>query len=153
MLSSQKAGRPHAADRGRRSIMTSESKHASAKDRHAPGDGSIVAVIPYLTVLVCAVAGVYLAWRQGSAGGGQGAVVGGVALLAGALLRLALPARLVGLLGTRKRVTDVLTLAVLGTGLIIAGLVLPRALGTRQYQAVWFGAGARVFLHRGAAVS
>jgi drug/metabolite transporter (DMT)-like permease len=109
--------------------MTSESKHASAKDRHARDDGSIVAVIPYLTVLVCAVAGVYIAWRQGSAGGGQGAVVGGVALLVGALVRLALPARLVGLLGTRKRVTDVLTLAVLGAGLIIAGLVLPRALG------------------------
>jgi hypothetical protein len=109
--------------------MTSESKHASAKDHHARDDGSIVVVIPYLTVLVCAVAGVYIAWRQGPAGGGQGAVVGGVALLAGALLRLALPARLVGLLGTRKRGTDVLTLAVLGAGLIIAGLVLPHPLG------------------------
>ena len=53
-------------------------------------------------------------------------MVGGVALLIAALVRLALPARLVGLLGTRKRATDVLTLAVLGAGLIIAGLVLPR---------------------------
>jgi hypothetical protein len=129
--------------------MTSESKHASAKDHHTPGDGSIVAVIPYLAVLVCAVAGVYVAWRQGSAGGGQGAVVGGVALLAGALLRLALPARLVGLLGTRKRVTDVLTLTALGVGLIIAGLVLPRALGPSRRVRV----GRGVFLHRGAAVS
>jgi hypothetical protein len=129
--------------------MTSESKHAPAKDQHARGDGSIVAVIPYLAVLVCAVAGVYVAWRQGSAGGGQGAVVGGIALLAGALLRLALPAQLVGLLGTRKRVTDVLTLIALGVGLIIAGLVLPRALGpTRLVKG-----GRGVFLHRGAAVS
>ena len=108
--------------------MTSESKHASAKDHHARDDGSIVAVIPYLAVLVCAVAGIYIAWRQGSAGGGQGAVVSGVALLVGALVRLALPARLVGLLGTRKRATDVLTLAVLGVGLIAVGLVLPRGL-------------------------
>ena len=57
-------------------------------------------------------------------------MVGGVALLVAALVRLVLPARLVGLLGTRKRATDVLTLAVLGAGLIIAGLVLPR-LGSR----------------------
>lgn len=133
--------------------MTSESKHASARDQHAPDDGSIVAVIPYLTVLVCAAVGVYLAWRQGSAGGGQGAVVGGVALLAGALLRLALPARLVGLLGTRKRATDVLTLAVLGAGLIIAGLVLPRALGARLGPSRLVRGGRGVFLHRGAAVS
>ena len=124
LMSSQKAGRPHAADR--ETIMTSESKHASAKDHHARDDGSIVTVIPYLTVLVCAVAGVYIAWRQGSAGGGQGAVVSGVALLVGALVRLALPARLAGLLGTRKRATDVLTLAVFGAGLVVAGLVLPR---------------------------
>jgi Protein of unknown function (DUF3017) len=122
--------------------MTSESKHASARDHHARDDGSIVAVIPYLTVLVCAMAGVYIAWRQGSAGGGQGAVVGGVALLVGALVRLALPARLVGLLGTRKRVTDVLTLTVFGAGLIVAGLVLPRALGPSR--AVWFEAGRGV---------
>jgi Protein of unknown function (DUF3017) len=106
--------------------MTSESKHAPARDQHAPADGSIVVVIPYLAVLVCAVAGVYIAWRQGSAGGGQGAVIGGVALLVGALVRLVLPARLAGLLGTRKRVTDVLTLTVLGAGLVVAGLVLPR---------------------------
>jgi hypothetical protein len=109
--------------------MTSESKHASARDHRArddgSDDGSIVAVIPYLTVLVCVVAGVYIAWRQGPAGGGQGAVVGGVALLVGALVRLALPARLAGLLGTRKRVTEVLTLAVFGAGLVVAGLVLP----------------------------
>jgi Protein of unknown function (DUF3017) len=52
--------------------------------------------------------------------------VAGIALLVAALVRLVLPARLVGLLGTRKRVTDVLTLAVLGIGLIIVGLVLPQ---------------------------
>ena len=106
--------------------MTSETKHARPGTTAPVTTGASSRVIPYLAVLVCAVAGVYIAWRQGSAGGGQGAVVGGVALLVGALVRLALPARLVGLLGTRKRVTDVLTLTVFGVGLIVAGLVLPR---------------------------
>ena len=86
---------------------------------------SIVKVIPLLVVLVCVVAGIYLSWRQGSSGGGLGGVVGGGALLVAAAVRLALPARLVGLLATRKRVTDVLTLASFGVGLVVAGLVLP----------------------------
>ena len=105
--------------------MTSETKHASAGNHRARDDGGIVGVIPYLIVLVCVVAGLYIAWSQGS-GGGHGAVVGGVAVLVAALVRLALPARLVGLLGTRKRATDVVTLAVLGVGLVVVGLVLPR---------------------------
>jgi hypothetical protein len=105
--------------------MTSETKHAPAGSHRARDDGGIVGVIPYLVVLVCVVAGWYIAWDKGSAGG-RGAVVAGVALLIAALARLVLPARLVGLLGTRKRVTDVLTLTVLGVGLIVAGLVLPQ---------------------------
>ena len=105
--------------------MTSETKHASAASHRARDDGGIVGVIPYLVVLVCVVAGWYIAWNEGSAGG-RGAVVGGVALLIAAVARLVLPARLVGLLGTRRRVTDVLTLTVLGAGLIVAGLVLPQ---------------------------
>jgi Protein of unknown function (DUF3017) len=89
-------------------------------------DRSIVGVVPYLAVLVCAVVGVYIAWREGSAGGGNGAAVLGAALLAAAVARLLLPARLVGLLAARKRATDVLTLTVFGVGLLVAGLVLPR---------------------------
>ncbi len=78
--------------------------------RRAKEDASIVGVVPLLAVLVVTIAGVYIAWRQGSAGGGEGGVVGGVALLAGAVARLLLPARLAGLLATRKRATDVVTL-------------------------------------------
>jgi hypothetical protein len=69
---------------------------------------------------------VYVAWREGSAGGGDGAAVLGAVLLAAAIARLLLPARLAGLLATRKRATDVLTLTVFGAGLLVAGLVLPR---------------------------
>lgn len=94
--------------------------------KHAPADGSIVGTIPYLVVLVCTVSGVYIAWRQGSAGGGQGGIVGGVALLAAATARLLLPVKFAGLLGTRKRATDVLTLTIFGASLLVAGLVLPR---------------------------
>jgi len=96
----------------------------------ARGDRRIVGVIPYLAVLVAAAGGVYIAWRQGSAGGGRGGVIAGAALLAGAVIRMALPGRLAGLLASRHRVTDVLTLAVFGAGLLVAGLVLPR-LGPR----------------------
>ncbi len=71
------------------------------------------------------IAGVYIAWRQGSAGGGAGGIVGGAALLLAATARLLLPARLVGLLATRKRANDVVTLAIFGVGLLVAGLVLP----------------------------
>jgi hypothetical protein len=124
--------------------MTSVTKRASSGDHRASDDGNaggsidgtadsradgrdggIVGAIPYLAVLVCAVVGIYICWRQGSAGGGQGAVVGGAALLAGAVIRLVVPARLAGLLGTRKRATDVLTLTIFGVSLLIAGLVLP----------------------------
>jgi hypothetical protein len=101
--------------------MTSEVKHAAAGSHRTRDDGGIVAVIPYLVVLVCVVGGLYIAWREGS-DGGRGAVVAGISLFVAALV----PVRLVGLLGTRKRVTDVLTLAVLGIGLIIVGVVLPR---------------------------
>jgi len=92
----------------------------------ARADGSIVGTILYLVVLACTGVGVYLSWRLGSQGGGKGGVVGGVVLLAAALTRLVLPARFAGLLGTRKRVTDVVTLTIFGTGLLVAGLVLPR---------------------------
>ena len=118
-----------AARTGHRGTVARPS-HASprprADGRRAKEDASIVGVIPLVAVLVVAIAGVYIAWRQGSAGGGEGGVVGGAALLVGAAARLVLPARLAGLLATRKRTTDVITLTVFGVGLLVAGLVLPR---------------------------
>lgn len=89
-------------------------------------DRGMIGVVPYLAVLVCTVAGVYIAWRLGSAGGGRGAVIAGVAFLVAAMVRLALPDRLAGLLASRRRVTDVLVLTVFAAGLLVAGLVLPR---------------------------
>ena len=122
--------------------MTPETRQAQAGYRRPPArrtplhgpdgaastrseDASIVKVVPILAVLVVAVAGVYIAWHKGSAGGGEGGVVGGTALLVAAVARLLLPSSLAGLLAMRKRATDVATLAIFGVGLLVAGLVLP----------------------------
>ena len=81
--------------------------------------------LPYLLVLA-GVAGVCVwLWT-----GGEHAAKGGTLALAGvmfaaALARLALPESRVGLLASRKRRTDVVTLAALATGLLAAGLLLP----------------------------
>ncbi len=93
---------------------------------HRTGDPGLAGVVPLLAVLLVTVVGVYVAWRLGSAGGGNGGVIAGAALLVSAIARLLLPARLAGLLANRRRVIDVVTLAALGTALLIAGLVLPR---------------------------
>jgi Protein of unknown function (DUF3017) len=93
--------------------------------RHAREDASIAKVIPLLAVMVVTVAGIYIAWDKGSAGGGEGGVVAGTGLVGAAVARLLLPAKLVGLLATRKRAVDVVTLAIFGGCLLVAGLVLP----------------------------
>jgi DUF3017 family protein len=86
----------------------------------------LIRVVPYLAVLLCTIAGVYIAWREGSVGGGAGGAVAGAALLVAAVIRALLPARLAGLLASRRRTTDVVTLTAFGACLLIAGLVLPR---------------------------
>jgi hypothetical protein len=117
------------AARTRQWGAAAQPSHASprpaAAAKRVAEDTSIVRVIPLLAVLVVTVAGVYIAWREGSAGGGYGGVVGGAALLVAAVARLLLPSRLAGLLAMRKRANDVVTLTIFGVGLLVAGLVLP----------------------------
>ncbi len=115
--------------------MTSGNHSAAARRSHAADhpkaatraqeDAGIIGVIPLLAVLVATVAGVYIAWSKGSAGGGEGGVVAGAALLVAAVARLLLPARAAGLLAIRKRPNDVVTLAIFGVALLVAGAVLP----------------------------
>ena len=81
--------------------------------------------LPYLFI-VAGVAAV-CAWLWA---GGEHAAKGGTLALAGlmfaaALARLVLPESRAGLLSSRKRRTDVVTLAALATGLLAAGLLLP----------------------------
>jgi len=82
--------------------------------------------LSYGAILVCVAAGVFIAWHEGSRGGGRGGAIAGAALIVAAVVRLLLPPRLAGLFASRHRVTDVITLTVFGAGLLIAGLVLPR---------------------------
>jgi hypothetical protein len=46
------------------------------------------------------------------------------ALLAGSVLRLVLPEGRAGMLGSRRKLADVAVLALLGVGLLIAGLIV-----------------------------
>jgi hypothetical protein len=107
---------------GRQAETRGDAGHA----RRVQEDASIVGVVPLLAVLVVVAGGAYIAWSQATAGGREGGVVAGCALLAAAAVRLLLPAGLSGLLAVRKRSTDVCTLAAFGIGLLVVGLVLPR---------------------------
>lgn len=81
--------------------------------------------LPYLMVLAVGVGGLAWVWHGGTqqARGGTLAVAG--AMFAGALARLVLPEDRAGMLASRGRFIDVVTLAALATGLLVAGLVLP----------------------------
>lgn len=80
--------------------------------------------LPYAIVVCCLV--LALVWMRQSGQnvrGGTLAVAG--VLFAAALARVALPERRAGMLASRHRLTDVAVLAALGTGLLVAGLLLP----------------------------
>jgi hypothetical protein len=81
--------------------------------------------LPYAIVLAATAGG--LAWvALGALRHVQaGMLTVASALLAAAVLRLVLPERAAGLLVSRRRVLDVLTLASLGAGIMAAVLVLP----------------------------
>jgi TRAP-type mannitol/chloroaromatic compound transport system permease large subunit len=97
--------------------------HRAARPHHPP---RVATIVPYLAVLVLVAGGVYISWHQGSHGGGMGGVIAGAAFLIAAAVRLALPEQFAGLLASRNRVTDVVTLVIFGACLLVLGLVLPR---------------------------
>jgi hypothetical protein len=86
--------------------------------------GSRGSAVPYLVVLAGCAAG--LAWvaQGGPAGVRRGTLALAGAMFAAALARLVLPESRAGMLASRKRLTDVVTLAVLAGGLLAAGLAL-----------------------------
>jgi hypothetical protein len=86
--------------------------------------GPRLAQLPYLIVIACTAAGCLWAWR-GQHDVGSGAEVVGGGLLAAAIGRLLLPHSAAGLLASRRRFIDVLTLGALGAGLVALALVLP----------------------------
>jgi hypothetical protein len=80
--------------------------------------------LPYLVVLCIALFGLAWMWVGGAhaAKGGTLALAG--AMFVAALARLVLPESRIGMLASRKRFMDVVTLAALGAGLLAAGLLL-----------------------------
>jgi hypothetical protein len=84
--------------------------------------GGLLTQLPYLLVLAGVVAGLATI-RSGEQAVRGGTLVIAGALLAGSLMRLILPAGRAGMLGSRGRLADVAALALLGIGLLIAGLV------------------------------
>ena len=80
--------------------------------------------LPYAIAICClALTLVWIRQNGQNVRGGTLAVAG--VLFAAALTRLALPERQAGMLASRRRLTDVAVLAALGTGLLVAGLLLP----------------------------
>lgn len=106
--------------------VTPAAARTRAHARPEPTGIRVIAVVPYLAIVVCVVAGVYISWHQGSHGGGTGGVIAGIAFLVAAVARLAVPAKLAGFLASRNRVTDAATLVAFGICLLTLGLLLPR---------------------------
>jgi Protein of unknown function (DUF3017) len=94
----------------------------TAAHRERTGAGGWLA---YLVVLGFVAADLVWLWAGGAhaAKGGTLALAG--AMFVAALARLVLPESRAGLLASRKRITDVVTMAALGTGLLAAVLLSP----------------------------
>jgi hypothetical protein len=97
------------------------SARARRRRRAAGGRG---AQAPYVLVLAASAGALGWLWERGVHGvrGGTLALAG--ALFAAAIARLVLPESRLGMLASRKRFTDVITLATLATGLLVGGLLL-----------------------------
>ena len=96
------------------------SRAASPGARRGQAGGGWLA---YLVVLGIVAAGLVWLWQGGTHAARAGTLALAGAMFVAALARLALPESRAGLLVSRKRLTDVVTLAALGAGLLVAGLL------------------------------
>lgn len=114
--------RNRAGGTGRRSrrfpLITRDTARPEGGGRAAPGDAPAPArQWPMLCVLTAAGAGLLVTLANFRAG----ILVVGLSVLAGAVLRWAVPS--VGLLAVRSRYTDVLTYGVLGTAIVLLAMM------------------------------
>jgi hypothetical protein len=90
--------------------------------RRRPFIAGLLRQLPLLAVILTVAVGLAMValehWRRGL-------VVIGVALMAGALLRLLLPVRRVGFLAVRSRPVDVVLLAGVGAAVVAVALAIP----------------------------
>jgi Protein of unknown function (DUF3017) len=116
----------HSAVKHSAKAAARRAREQDAADRRpaAPDAGGprLLTQLPYLLVLAGMAAGLATIRSSEQAVRGGTLVIAG-ALLAGSLIRLVLPAGRAGMLGSRRRLADVAALAVLGLGLLIAGLL------------------------------
>jgi len=80
--------------------------------------------LPYLFALGCALGGLAWMWVGGAHAAKRGTLALAGAMFTAALARLVLPESRIGMLASRKRFMDVITLTALGSGLLAAGLLL-----------------------------
>ena len=83
------------------------------------------AQLPYFFVLAVTIGGLAWMWQGGIQRAKEGTLALAGAMFAGALARLVLPEARAGMLASRRRLVDVVSLAALGVGLLVVGLVLP----------------------------
>jgi hypothetical protein len=92
----------------------------AARAKSPPG-----AQLPYLFVLAVAIGGLAWMWQGGIQRAKEGTLALAGAMFIGALARTVLPEARAGMLASRRRLVDVVSLAALGIGLLVVGLVLP----------------------------
>src|SRR5947207_2876872 len=75
--------------------------------------------------LAVAIGGLAWMWQGGIERAKEGTLALAGAMFIGALARTVLPEARAGMLASRRRLVDVVSLAALGIGLLVVGLVLP----------------------------
>jgi peptidoglycan/LPS O-acetylase OafA/YrhL len=83
------------------------------------------AQLPYLLVLAVTIGALAWIWQGSVQHAREGTLALAGAMFIGALARLVLPKPRAGMLASRRRLVDVVCLAALAVGLLVAGLVLP----------------------------
>jgi len=110
------------ADRGSRAPEAPAGRGSRAAARAKP---SRAAQVPYLIVLAITIGALAWIWQGGIQHAKEGTLALAGAMFIGALARLVLPKPRAGMLASRRRLVDVVCLAALAVGLLVAGLVLP----------------------------
>jgi hypothetical protein len=110
------------ADRGSRATEAPAGRGSRAAARAKP---SRAAQVPYLIVLAITIGALAWIWQGGIQHAKEGTLALAGAMFIGALARLVLPKPRAGMLASRRRLVDVVCLAALAVGLLVAGLVLP----------------------------
>ena len=114
--------RDAAAGRGSRAPGAAVGRGSRAAGRAKP---SRAAQLPYLFVLAITIGALAWIWQGGIQHAKEGTLALAGAMFIGALARLVLPKPRAGMLASRRRLVDVVCLAALAVGLLVAGLVLP----------------------------